>query len=73
MVDVMKHLRHKVFFIVALSLEGWSTKAKETPFLHEVRLAPLDTKPIFVILDKVYENVKRRSVSPFLLFSSLYN
>ena len=27
------------------SLEGWQTKAKETPSLHEVRLAPLDTNP----------------------------
>ena len=26
------------------SLEGWSTKTKEVPSPHEVRLAPLDTK-----------------------------
>ena len=29
------------------SLEGWSTKAKEAPSPHEVRLAPLDTNPVF--------------------------
>ena len=32
------------------SLEGWPNKAKEGPSLHEVRLAPLDTNPVF--LDK---------------------
>ena len=59
-----KTLRHKVF-LSSLSLEGWAAKAKETPFLYEVRLAPLDTNPeFFVILDEVYENVKQRSVSP---------
>ena len=29
------------------SLEGWSTKDKEAPSPHEVRLAPLDTNPAF--------------------------
>ena len=29
------------------SLEGWQTKAKEAPSPHEVRLAPLDTNPVF--------------------------
>ena len=29
------------------SLEGWSTKAKEAPSPHEVRLARLDTNPVF--------------------------
>ena len=29
------------------SLEGWATKAKETPSLYEVRLSPLDTNPVF--------------------------
>ena len=29
------------------SLEGWLTKAKEAPSPHEVRLAPLDTNPVF--------------------------
>ena len=29
------------------SLEGWPTKAKEAPSPHKVRLALLDTKPVF--------------------------
>ena len=29
-------------------LEGWSTKAKETPSPHEVRLIPLDIYPVAV-------------------------
>ena len=29
------------------SLEGWTTKAKEAPFPHEVRLAPPNTNPVF--------------------------
>ena len=29
------------------SLEGWPTKAKEAPSPHVVRLAPLDTNPVF--------------------------
>ena len=29
------------------SLEGWSTKAKEAPFPHEVRMPLLDTNPVF--------------------------
>ena len=32
---------------MAPSLEGWPTKAKEAPSPHEVRLAPLDTNPVF--------------------------
>ena len=32
------------------SLEGWPTKAKEPPSLHEVRLASLDTNPVFKCL-----------------------
>ena len=34
-------------FIVMPSLEGWPTKAKEAPSPHDVRLAPLDTNPVF--------------------------
>ena len=34
-------------FIVIPSLEGWPTKAKEAPSPHEVRLASLDTNPVF--------------------------
>ena len=29
------------------SLEGWPTKGKEAPSPHEVRLALLDTSPVF--------------------------
>ena len=29
------------------SLEGWQTKVKEATSPYEVRLAPLDIKPIF--------------------------
>ena len=29
------------------SLEEWPTKIKEVPSLHEVRLTPLDTNPVF--------------------------
>ena len=32
------------------SLEWCPTKAKEAPSPHEVRLAPLDTKPVFQCL-----------------------
>ena len=32
------------------SLEGWPTKAKETPSPDEIRLAPLDTKLVFQCL-----------------------
>ena len=41
------------------SLEGWSTKAKEAPSLHEVRLAALDMKPVFQCLR--YFNFTRHS------------
>ena len=34
-------------FIVISSLEGWPTKAKEAPSPHEVRMAPLNTNPVF--------------------------
>ena len=36
------------------SLEGWPTKAKEAPSLHEVRLAPLDTNPVLQSLRETY-------------------
>ena len=32
------------------SLEVWQTKAKEIPSPHKVRLAPLDTNPVFQCL-----------------------
>ena len=34
------------------SLEGWPTKAKEAHSPHEVRLAPLDTNPVFQSLEE---------------------
>ena len=33
--------------MVTPSPEGWPTKAKEAHSPHEVRLAPLDTNPVF--------------------------
>ena len=51
------------------SLEGWPTKAKEAPALHEVRLAPLDTNPVFQslrgflgILKNIAEKKKEKSI-----------
>ena len=39
------------------SLEGLPTKVKEAPFPHEVRLAPLENKPVFQCLrDKIGHN-----------------
>ena len=38
------------FFIVTPSLEGWPTKAKEALSPHEVRLTPLDTNPVFLLV-----------------------
>ena len=35
------------------SLEGWPTKAKETPSPHEVRLALLDTNPVYQSLGEI--------------------
>ena len=40
------------------SLEGWSSKAKEAPSHHDVRLAPLDTNPVFQSLGEKYLNFK---------------
>ena len=37
------------------SLEGWPTKAKEAPSPHEVRLAPLDTNPVFQSLGNKFD------------------
>ena len=36
------------------TLEGWPTKAKEAPSPHEVRLALLDTNPVFQNLIPVF-------------------
>ena len=44
------------------SLEGRPTKAKEAPSPHEVRLTPLDTKPVFQCLrEKQLKNSKNNS------------
>ena len=40
----------KGIFIVIPSLEGWPTKAKEASSPHEVRLALLETNPVFQYL-----------------------
>ena len=40
------------------SLEGWSTKAKETPSPHEVRLAPLDTNLVFQSLEEKSQSLQ---------------
>ena len=52
LVDVIKNLSHRVFFIVTLSLEEWPTKAEETPSPspHEIRLALLGTNSVFQCL-----------------------
>ena len=39
------------------SLEGWPTKAKEAPSPHEVRLAPLDTNPVFQSLGGISQSI----------------
>ena len=45
------------------SLEGSPTKAKEAPSPHEVRLAPLDTNPVFQSLG---EKDSRRFIGYFV-------
>ena len=46
------------------SLEGWPTKAKEAPSLHEVRLTLLDTNSVFL-------NGANPEISNFRLFEAL--
>ena len=36
------------------SLGGWATKAEEAPSPHEVRLAVLDTNPVFQNLGEIF-------------------
>ena len=45
--DRCEHLPEKEIFYVTLSLEGCTTKAKEVPSPREVRLASLNTNPVF--------------------------
>ena len=40
---------------MTLSLERWPTKAKEAPSPHKVRLALLDTNPVFQSLRETLE------------------
>ena len=44
-------------FIVTPTLEGWPTKAKEARSSHEVRLALLNTNPVFQSLRDDPENL----------------
>ena len=37
------------------TLEGLPTNAKEAPFPHEVRLALLDTNPVFQCLGEIFQ------------------
>ena len=46
------------------SLEGWPTKAKEAPSPHEVRLAPLDTNPLFQVLGSNFTSCPQVKLSP---------
>ena len=40
------------------SLEGWPTKAEEATSPHEVRLALLDTNPVFQCVGENFETLK---------------
>ena len=49
---------HKVFLSWHHQLKSeWPTKAKEAPSPHEVRLALLDTKPVFQCLGYMAKNL----------------
>ena len=39
------------------SLEGWPTKVKEAPSPHEIKLAPLDTNPVFQCIAELFSNL----------------
>ena len=64
-------------FIVIPLLEGWPTKAKEAPSPHEVRLAPLDTNPVFQSLVKCVLDSKlvydKKIIFYYLLSENLVN
>ena len=47
------------------SLEGWPTKAKEAPCSHEVRVIPLDTKPVFQCLGEKCLNDLRNELGNY--------
>ena len=41
------------------SQEGWPTKAKEAPAVHEVRLVPLVINPVFLCLREEMKKLPR--------------
>ena len=47
LVDVVKHLPHKIFFIRHHHYKGSEPKLKEAPSPHQGRLVLLDTNPVF--------------------------
>ena len=53
------------------SLEGWPSKAKEAPSPQEVRLAPLDTNPVFQSLGDITK--KTQNVNVLTTGSSPYS
>ena len=45
--------------LIIIIITWWPTKAKEAPSPHEVRLTPLDTKPVFQCLrDDIFQCLK---------------
>ena len=46
------------------SLQGSPTKTKETPSLHQLRLAPLDTNPVFQCLGRIINHKHCKVVIP---------
>ena len=56
------------------SLEMWPTKAKEASSRHEVRLAPLDTNPVFNIAVEKFnkKNLVKLELSKEIFLSPEY-
>ena len=54
------------------SLEGWPTKAKEALSPDEVRLAPLDTNPVFQSLGEVTKQVQKNSFISHILSDQVW-
>ena len=61
----------KGIFILTPSLKGWPTKTEEAPSPHEVRLTPLDTKPVFACLGG--ELTQLPVLRSFLLFNKTWS
>ena len=53
-------------------LEGWATNAKEAPSPHEVRLAPLDTNPLFQSLRGLCQSILEMKIISQLHGSALF-